>query len=389
MEPAKRRIAILGSTGSIGTQALEVISTYPGEFTADIITANENAGLLIEQAIQFEPNAVVIGNEKKYPLVRDALASYPVKVYAGSAAIEQIVESDSIDIVLAAMVGFSGLKPTISAIRAGKSIALANKETLVVAGAIIKQLAIEHNVSINPIDSEHSAIFQCLAGEQGNAIEKIYLTASGGPLLNKTIKELETVTPEEALKHPNWNMGDKITIDSATLMNKGLEMIEAKWLFGLEADRIEVIVHPQSVIHSIVQFEDGSMKAQMGLPDMKLPILYALAFPQRLKTGFPRFNFVNYPQLSFQSPDTKKFRNLALAYRAMEQCGNMPCALNAANEVVVDAFLKKKTGFLKMPEIIEKTMLEIQHIPKPSLDDLFETDAEARIMSLKFLNQGL
>jgi len=374
----KKRIAILGSTGSIGTQALEVIRQNPGKFEVEVLTANNNVDILIAQAKQFQPNAVVIANEEKYAYVSEALKNEPVKVYAGVDALNQVVQMETIDLVLTAMVGYSGLMPTYYAIKAGKNIALANKETMVVAGEIITKTALENKVEILPVDSEHSAIFQCLVGEFLNPVEKIYLTCSGGPFRGKTEKELEHVTVDNALNHPNWNMGAKITIDSATLMNKGFEMIEARWLFGLPSSKIDVIVHPQSVIHSIVQFEDGSMKAQMGLPDMKLPIQYALGFPSRIKNIYPRFNFLDYPTLDFESPNTKIFRNLALSFEAMNAGGNMPCILNAANEVVVEAFLNKKITFLQMPEIIEKAMQKVTFIEKPSLDDLIQTNAEAR-----------
>ena len=334
----KKRIAILGSTGSIGTQALEVIHQNPEKFEVEVLTANNNVDILIDQAKKFQPNAVVIANADKYAYVSEALKNEPVKVYAGADALNQVVQMDTIDLVLTAMVGYSGLMPTYHAIQAGKNIALANKETMVVAGEIITKTALEKKVEILPVDSEHSAIFQCLVGEFMNPIEKIYLTCSGGPFRGKSEKELEHVTVDNALKHPNWEMGAKITIDSATLMNKGFEMIEARWLFGIPPSKIDIIVHPQSIIHSIVQFEDGSMKAQMGLPDMKLPIQYAMGFPTRIKNNYPRFNFLDYPNLDFEPPNTKIFRNLALAFEAMKMGGNMPCILNAANEVVVEAF---------------------------------------------------
>ncbi len=373
-----KRIAILGSTGSIGTQSLEVIEQNPDKFEVEVLTANNNVDLLIQQAKKFQPNAVVIANPEKYQLVSDALKSEPIKIYAGSDAINQVVQMDTVDLVLTAMVGYSGLIPTYHAVKAGKNIALANKETLVVAGELITKIAHEKKVEILPVDSEHSAIFQCLVGEFMNPIEKIYLTCSGGPFRGKTIDELLHVTVDNALAHPNWEMGAKITIDSATLMNKGFEMIEAHWLFGLPASKIEVIVHPESIIHSIVQFEDGSMKAQMGLPDMKLPIQYAIGFPERIKNNFPRFNFLDYPTLNFEPPNTKIFRNLALSFEALEMGGNMPCVLNAANEVVVEAFLNKKIGFLQIPEIIEETMQKVALINKPGLDDLIQTNAETR-----------
>ena len=373
-----KRIAILGSTGSIGKQTLEVIEQHPDSFEVEVLAARNSVDELVKQARKFQPNAVVIGNEQKYQEVKDALASEPVKVYAGSDAIDQIVQSDTVDIVLTAMVGFAGLTPTVNAIKAGKTIALANKETLVVAGEIITRLAHEHKVSILPVDSEHSAIFQCLAGEFQNPIEKIYLTASGGPFRGKSLEFMKNVTREQALNHPNWSMGDKITIDSASLMNKGLEAIEAKWLFGLKPEQIDIIVHPQSIIHSIVQFEDGSMKAQMGLPDMRLPIQYALTFPGRMKSNFERFNFLDYPQLTFEQVDKKVFKNLSLAYQAMNEGGSMPCVLNAANEVAVDMFLQNSIGFLEMPDVIEETMNSVDFISHPTLDDYMLLDRSAR-----------
>lgn len=374
----KKRIAILGSTGSIGTQALEVIEQNPERFEVEVLTANNNVDLLIAQAKKFQPNVVVIANPEKYEYVSDALKNEDVKVYSGPDALNQVVQMDTIDMVLTAMVGYSGLLPTYNAIKAKKSIALANKETLVVAGEIITKAAIENQVEILPVDSEHSAIFQCLAGEFRNPVEKILLTCSGGPFRGKTIEELQHVTVDNALNHPNWEMGAKITIDSATLMNKGFEMIEARWLFGVPSSKIEVVIHPQSIIHSMVQFEDGSIKAQLGLPDMKLPIQYALGFPQRIKNNFPRFSFANYPTLTFEQPDTKIFRNLALAFEAINKGGNMPCVLNAANEIVVDAFLNRKIAFLQMPEIIEKAMEKANWIAKPGLDDLIQTNSETR-----------
>jgi 1-deoxy-D-xylulose-5-phosphate reductoisomerase len=374
----KKRIAILGSTGSIGTQALEVIQLNPEKFEVEVITANNNVDILIAQAKRFQPNAVVIANAEKYKVVSEALKNEPIKVYAGTDALNQVVQMETIDLVLTAMVGYSGLMPTYNAIKAGKNIALANKETMVVAGEIITKAALENKVEILPVDSEHSAIFQCLVGEFLNPVEKIYLTCSGGPFRGKTEKELQNVTVENALAHPNWDMGAKITIDSATLMNKGFEMIEACWLFGLPPAKVDVIVHPQSVIHSIVQFEDGSMKAQMGLPDMKLPIQYALGFPSRIKNNFPRFNFLNYPTLSFEPPNTNIFRNLALSFEAMKSGGNMPCILNAANEVVVESFLNKKITFLQMPAMIEKAMQKVKFIEKPTLEDLIQTNSETR-----------
>jgi len=374
----KKRIAILGSTGSIGTQSLEVIEQNPDKFEVEVLTANNNVELLIQQAKKYQPNAVVIANKEKYKFVSDALASEPIKIYAGSEAINQVVQMDPVDLVLTAMVGYSGLIPTYYAVKAGKNIALANKETLVVAGELITKIAHEKKVEILPVDSEHSAIFQCLVGEFMNPIEKIYLTCSGGPFRGKSEKELQNVGVENALNHPNWEMGDKITIDSATLMNKGFEMIEAHWLFGLPSSKIDVIVHPESIIHSIVQFEDGSMKAQMGLPDMKLPIQYAIGFPYRIKNDYSRFNFLDYPTLNFEPPNTKIFRNLALSFEALDLGGNVPCVLNAANEVVVEAFLNKRIRFLQMSEVIETVMQKVTFIKKPGLDDLIQTNVEAR-----------
>ena len=374
----KKRIAITGSTGSVGTQALEVIREQSDFFLVEVLTAGNNSELLIKQAKEFVPNAVVIADESKYNEVSEALSELPVKVYAGQEAIAQIVESGEIDIVLTAMVGYAGLLPTMNAIKAKKTIALANKETPVAAGDLITSLAKEKNVEIYPVDSEHSAIFQCLAGELYNPIEKIYLTASGGPFRGKSLEFLKSVTKKQALRHPNWNMGDKITIDSATLMNKGLEAIEAKWLFNLKPEQIEVIVHPQSIIHSIVQFEDSSMKAQMGLPDMKLPIQYALTYPKRLKSKFNRFNFLDYPELTFEKPDVNNFRNLAIAFEALKRGGNTACVMNAANETAVEAFLKDKISFLEIPEIIEKTIDKINYTEKPCIDDYIQSDKEAR-----------
>lgn len=381
----KKHIAILGSTGSIGTQALDVIRQQPDHFVVEVLTSNNNADLLIRQAITFLPNAVVIVDVSKLDYVRQELSAYPVKVYGGEQALAEIVEMDSIDLVLTALVGYAGLKPTLNAIRAGKHIALANKETLVVAGELVTALAKEKAVNIYPVDSEHSAIFQCLAGEWHNPIEKIYLTASGGPFRGRDKNFLSSVKKEQALKHPNWDMGAKITIDSASLMNKGLEMIEAKWLFNLKPSQIDVIVHPQSIVHSIVQFQDGSMKAQMGLPDMKLPIQYALAYPQRLKSEFPRFDFINYPSLSFEKPDPESFRNLSLAIHAMEKGGNLPCIVNAANEIAVAAFLKDQIGFLEMSELIEECMNRITFLAHPGYEDYVQTDAETRKMALELI----
>lgn len=377
----KKGVAILGSTGSIGTQALEVIQAYPDKFDLQVITAQENAKLLIEQAKQFQPNAVVIGDEAKYQEVKDALFSEDIHVYAGAQALCQVVEFQEVAVVLTALVGYAGLKPTLAAIEAGKDIALANKETLVVAGELVTERARAKGVNIYPVDSEHSAIFQCLVGEFHNPIEKIYLTASGGPFRGYTREQLQQVTKTQALKHPNWSMGAKITVDSATMMNKGLEVIEAKWLFGLKAEQIDVIVHPQSVVHSLVQFEDGSMKAQMGLPDMKLPIQFALTYPDRLKTAFPRFNFLDYPQLTFEPVDKETFRNLQLAYDALDRKGTAACALNAANEVSVQLFLEEKIGFLDIARINEKVLLEAPFISNPSYEDYVETDRIARLLA--------
>lgn len=384
-ENKKRTIAILGSTGSIGTQALEVIAANPDQFEVEVLTANGNADLLIEQAKKIKPNAVVISDESKYKQVKDALFEDDIKVFAGIDSLSQVVEMESIDMVLTALVGYAGLKPTLAAIKAGKQIALANKETLVVAGELVTGLAKQNSVNIYPVDSEHSAIFQCLAGEWHNPIEKIILTASGGPFRGWSAESLQTVTRAQALKHPNWTMGAKITIDSATLMNKGLEVIEARWLFNLKPEQIEVIVHPQSIIHSIVQFQDGSMKAQMGLPDMKLPIQYALGYPQRLKSDFPRFNFMDYPALTFEKADTKTFRNLALAFEALDKCGNMPCALNAANEVAVDAFLKDKIKFVEISKIIEQSLEKVSFVKNPTYDEYVSTDSETRIYATELI----
>ncbi|HEX8378558.1 MAG TPA: 1-deoxy-D-xylulose-5-phosphate reductoisomerase [Pedobacter sp.] len=376
-----KNIAIFGSSGSIGTQALEVIRENPRLFKVSVLTVNHNASLLIEQALEFLPQLVVVANTEKYQEVKSALSHTEIKVLSGEAALIEAAQFPETHIVLTALVGFSGLRPTLAAIEAGKDIALANKETLVVAGELVTQVAKQYGVKILPVDSEHSAIFQCLAGEEQNPIEKIYLTASGGPFRGKDSDFLSKVSKNEALKHPNWVMGAKITIDSATLMNKGLEVIEAKWLFNLNASQIDVIVHPQSIIHSIVQFTDGSMKAQMGLPDMKLPIQYALAYPKRINNHFPRFDFLSYPQLTFEQPDKNTFRNLALAFLAMEKGGNMPCVVNAANEVVVAEFLKDRIGFLQMSDVIEKCMDKMSYLKKPSLHDFIETDKETRILA--------
>ncbi|MBN8864957.1 MAG: 1-deoxy-D-xylulose-5-phosphate reductoisomerase [Sphingobacteriales bacterium] len=373
-----RRIAIFGSTGSIGTQALEVIAANPDRFTAEVLTAQSNDALLIQQAKQFNPNIVVIGDDKKYQKVKEALSGTDVKVFAGAAALEEVAAMDCYDLMLAAIVGYAGLRPTLKAIRTGKPVALANKETLVVAGDIVMQEALNHRVPVIPVDSEHSAIFQCLVGETRNKIEKIVLTASGGPFLGRKPNYLVNVKREHALQHPNWSMGAKISIDSATLMNKGLEMIEAKWLFNLKPDQIQVVVHPQSIIHSMVQFEDGSIKAQMGLPDMKLPIQYALAFPRRIANNFPRFDFRKYNTLTFEEPDLRTFRNLALAIEALEKGGNLPAVMNAANEIAVYAFLRNRVNFLDMTDVIEKVMHKVPFIATPTLEEYFESDGEAR-----------
>lgn len=386
MEKRKRHIAILGSTGSIGTQALEVVEHHPEQFVVEVLTAQNNTGRLISQARKFRPNTVVIVNEAGYDDVFRALDPLNIKVYAGANALASVVQMDTIDMVLTALVGYSGLLPTIRAIEAGKHIALANKETLVVAGELITRLAIENRVDILPVDSEHSAIFQCLVGEFHNPVEKIILTASGGPFRGKKRAALEKVTKQQALQHPNWDMGAKITIDSATLMNKGLEVIEARWLFGLHPDQIEVIVHPQSIIHSMVQFEDGSIKAQMGLPDMRLPIQFALGYPQRLKSDFPRFSFADYTNFTFEAPDTDTFSNLALAFAALKKGGTMPCVLNAANEVAVEAFLQEKIRFLQIPEIIERCMEQVSFVAKPGYEDYVETDKETRVKAQEQVN---
>ncbi len=381
----KKKIALLGSTGSIGRQALEVIDMHPDKFELEVLSALNNSELLISQALKYKPNTVVIGRKDLYSQVAEALQPHNIKVFAGEESIAQIVEMESIDIVLIALVGFAGLLPTINAIKAKKQIALANKESLVVAGEIVTRLVKENQVLLIPVDSEHSAIFQCLSGENPDDIEKIYLTASGGPFRNFTFEQLQKVTPKDALNHPNWTMGDKITIDSASLINKGLEVIEAKWLFGLKREQIDIVIHPQSIIHSLVQFRDGSMKAQMSLPDMRLPIQYALSYPARFENDFPRFDFKDFGKLTFQPPDIKKFRNLALAFFALDQGGNMPCILNAANEVVVGAFLKNKISFLKMPDIIEKCMNTVAFIAHPSVNDYLDTDRETRIIAEKLI----
>ena len=381
----KKGIAILGSTGSIGTQALEVINEQRDKFHVEVLTANNSASLLIKQAKIYKPNSVVIVNDNKYKKVFSELSPLNIKVYSGAKSLQQIVDSEKIDIVLTALVGYAGLLPTINAIKCGKKIALANKETLVVAGELISKLAKENNSEIIPVDSEHSAIFQCLNGEERNPVEKIILTASGGPFRGKKRHELENVTKEQALKHPNWSMGAKITVDSASLMNKGLEVIEAKWLFGLNQKQIEVVVHPQSIIHSAVQFEDGSIISQLGIPDMKLPIQYAFGYPSRIKNSFKRFSFFEYSNLSFERPDTDTFKNLSLAYKAMDLGGNAACVLNAANEVAVDGFLNDKIGFLNMSDLIDNCLEKINFVNNPSLEDLIESDKETRILAKKLL----
>lgn len=383
---SKKRIAILGSTGSIGTQALEVIAAHPDVFEVEVLTAQRNADLLIEQSRKFKPNAVVIVDDTQYEKVKSVLLPLDIKVFTGENALASVVQMESIDLVLTALVGYSGLKPTIKAIEAGKNIALANKETLVVAGELITSLAREKGVNIYPVDSEHSAIFQCMMGEFHNPIEKIILTASGGPFRGKKKNELIQVTKAQALKHPNWTMGAKVTIDSATLMNKGLEVIEAKWLFGLNPEQVEVMVHPQSIIHSLVQFEDGSIKAQLGLPDMRLPIQFALSYPNRLKSEFPRFDFAQYPALTFEKPDTETFRNLALAFEALNRGGNMPCVLNAANEIAVQEFLMDKIGFLQMSDVVEQCLSKMDYIASPAFEDYVNTDKETRIKAKELIN---
>lgn len=382
-----KNIAILGSTGSIGTQTLQVIEAHPGLFTAEVLTANRNVDLLIRQALKFKPNAVVIADEEKYPVLREALKDEDIKVFAGKDAFAQVVTSGTVDVVVTATVGYSGLVPTVNAIRAGKVIALANKETLVVAGGLINELVDRYRAAIVPVDSEHSAIFQCLAGEGGNPVEKIILTASGGPFRGKDAHYLQQVTPQQALKHPNWNMGAKVTIDSASLMNKGFEMIEAKWLFGVTPEQIQPLVHPQSVIHSMVQFADGSIKAQLGVPDMRLPIQYALTYPDRVYADFGRVDFTRYASLTFEEPDRRTFRNLQLAYDAIHQGGNMPCILNAANEVAVEAFLQERISFTGMSALIEKTMEKAGFIACPVLEDYAETDRESREIALEWVGK--
>lgn len=382
-----KHLAILGSTGSIGTQALEVVDTHSEKFSVEVLTANNNVDILIAQALKYQPNVVVIGNKEKYAYLKEALNNQPIKVYAGQEAIEQVAAMSNVDQVVTSMVGFSGLLPTVRALEAGIPVALANKETLVVAGEIIMALSAAKNAPVIPVDSEHSAIFQCLQGEVDNSIEKIMLTASGGPFRGKGVEFLRKVTRCQALNHPNWKMGDKITIDSASLMNKGLEAIEARWLFNLKPEQIEIVVHPQSIVHSMVQFQDGSIKAQMGLPDMKLPIQYALGYPSRLANGFPRFSFTDYPSLTFEKADVSVFRNLSIAFAAMNRGGNTPCVMNAANEVAVDAFLKGRCGFVEMSDIIEKTIEKCQFISSPSLKDYPESDAEARQIATSLLRK--
>lgn len=381
----KKRIALFGSTGSIGTQALDVIRSHADLFEVEILTAQSNDSLLIEQALEFTPNAVVIGDEEKFEKVKNALSPKGIKVFAGIDALEEVADFDTYDIMLAAIVGFAGLTPTLKAVTKGKIVALANKETLVVAGDIVMKTALENRAPVIPVDSEHSAVFQCLLGEARNPIEKVILTASGGPFLGKKPNFLVNVKRDHALQHPNWSMGAKISVDSATLMNKGLEMIEARWLFNLRPDQIDVIIHPQSIIHSMVMFEDGSIKAQMGFPDMKLPIQYALGFPQRIQNDFPRFNFKKFNELTFEEPDYKTFRNLVLAIEAMQKGGNMPCVLNAANEIAVWAFLKNRIGFLDITAVVEKTLEKITFIQQPTLDDYFESDGEARNFAASLL----
>jgi 1-deoxy-D-xylulose-5-phosphate reductoisomerase len=373
-----KRIAIFGSTGSIGVQALEVINANREMFSVEVLTCNSNDDLLVQQALEYKPNIVVIGDDKKYQKVKDALSNTDIKVFAGEQALEEVAAMDVYDLMLAAIVGYAGLKPTLKAIEAGKAIALANKETLVVAGDIVMQSAVKNRVPIIPVDSEHSAIFQCLVGEMRNPIEKIILTASGGPFLGRKTNYLVNVKREHALQHPNWSMGAKISVDSATLMNKGLEMIEAKWLFNLQPDQISVLIHSQSIIHSMVQFRDGSIKAQMGLPDMKLPIQYALTFPQRIANNFPRCDFRKFNSLTFDEPDYRTFRNLTLAIEALKKGGNLPCIMNAANEIAVYAFLRNRLGFLEMTDVIEKTMEKIPFMENPGIEDYYESDGEAR-----------
>ena len=384
---SRKRIAILGSTGSIGIQALDIVRSYPDEFSVEVLTAGKNTKLLIRQAREFNPNIVVIANDDHYENVTSALNDTDIIVFSGRESVAQVVEYGAVDMVLNAIVGFAGFEPTISALKEGIPIALANKESIVVGGEMVKRLSAESQSSIIPVDSEHSAIFQCLTGELSSAVEKIFLTASGGPFREIDLPELKNVKPENALNHPNWNMGDKISIDSASMMNKGLEVIEAKWLFDLEPEQIEVVIHPQSVIHSMVQFHDGSVKAQLGHPDMRMPILYALSYPDRLPSNYKRFSVADYPSLSFETPDLKKFRNLALAFDAMKAGGNIPCAMNAANEIAVKAFLDKEISFVEMPDIIEKCMTNIARISQPGFDDYVETDREARELAQNYIKE--
>jgi 1-deoxy-D-xylulose-5-phosphate reductoisomerase len=383
----KKRIAILGSTGSIGIQALDIIRNNPGLFCAEVLTAGNNVELLLRQAREFHPNMVVVANETHYSWLRDALEGTNIKVFAGNDSISQIVGSEVVDTVLNAIVGFAGFEPTIRALEAGKDLALANKESIVAGGQLVTSLVARHHNNLIPVDSEHSAIFQCLIGEQAETVEKIFLTASGGPFRGKDLKFLEKVSPQQALRHPNWEMGEKITIDSASLMNKGLEVIEARWLFGLEPHQIEVIIHPQSVIHSMVQFHDGSVKAQLGHPDMRIPIIFALSYPERLPSEYRRFNIADYPELTFEAPDMKIFRNLALAYEALRAGGNIPCAMNAANEMAVEAFLKRKISFLQIPAVVEKCMENTGCIDHPSFADYCETDREVRVLAKKYITE--
>ncbi|MCZ2458783.1 MAG: 1-deoxy-D-xylulose-5-phosphate reductoisomerase [Chitinophagales bacterium] len=381
-----KRIAVFGSTGSIGCQALDVIAANPDKFSADVLTAQNNEDLLIQQALKFSPNIVVIGDNKKYPKVKEALNETPIKIFSGEESLEEVAAMDVYDLMLAAIVGFAGLKPTLKAVSSGKPVALANKETLVVAGDIVMRKAVEKRIPIIPVDSEHSAIFQCLIGEARNPIDKVVLTASGGPFIGRKTNFLVNVKREHALQHPNWNMGAKITIDSSTLMNKGLEMIEAKWLFNLKPEQIQVLIHPQSIVHSMVQFEDGSIKAQLGLPDMRLPIQYALAFPRRIKNDFPRMDFRKYSSLTFEEPDIRTFRNLALAMEALQKGGNLPCIMNAANEIAVYAFLKNRIGFLEMTDLIEKTMQKTPYISRPTLEEYIESDGYARTFAADIIH---
>ncbi|OYD46197.1 1-deoxy-D-xylulose-5-phosphate reductoisomerase [Sphingobacterium cellulitidis] len=384
---SKRKLAILGSTGSIGTQTLEVVELYPDHFSITVLSAGKNADLLIQQALKFKPAAVILCDQAAFEKVKQELAGKGIEVLFGEDALVESMKRDDIDIVLTAVVGAAGLRPTVAAIESGKDIALANKETLVVAGELITSLVEKHQVKLLPVDSEHSAIFQCLAGEEANPIEKIILTASGGPFRGKTLNDLLQVTKAQALKHPNWTMGAKITIDSASLMNKGLEVIEAKWLFGLDYDQIDVIIHPQSIIHSLVQFQDGSLKAQLGLPDMKLPIQYALTYPQRFENNFKRFNFLDYPNLTFEQPDLQVFKNLKLAFQALEEGGNAPCVLNGANEVVVEAFLQDKVGFVQMSEVIEETLCQVKSQKTLSLEDYLQFDLESRTVARSLIER--